>query len=330
MHHCEDCGVPFERIPGPGRPRRFCLDCSPRDPVGATRAWRHRNRPVVHRASLKVTLSCHHCGAAMSLYRSVERSSPSRGKYCSRRCAEASRTHREASCQECGAVFHQKKLKQRFCSHHCYVESLREHATCVCGVHFVLPSPSHRERGEGKYCSTACFQSTRQVPLPLSRLTRATSWMRKSKYRVTRASYRVAVLGRPDYYVLVQPHDIACKQCGVVFHAKWRQLCDACTELNKRMSIKRSKNQRRAARAGADAVPYQPLDIFERDGWKCHLCGGKIQRDRKSPHPKSPSIDHLQPISRGGADAPINVAAAHLRCNTRRQVGGEVQLRLIA
>jgi 5-methylcytosine-specific restriction endonuclease McrA len=150
------------------------------------------------------------------------------------------------------------------------------------------------------------------------------------RYRVTQTTYRECWFGSPRQYTYVQQHDIECKQCGVVFHAKWRQLCDACVALNSRLSRKRAKNMRRAAKFGVDAEPYQPLDILERDGWRCHLCGKKIDRRRAWPHPRSPSIDHLIPLAHGGADAPRNVAASHFRCNVRRGTGGEAQLRLLA
>jgi hypothetical protein len=40
---CAECGATFEQNTGPSRPRRFCLECSPRDPLATTRGWRRRN-----------------------------------------------------------------------------------------------------------------------------------------------------------------------------------------------------------------------------------------------------------------------------------------------
>jgi hypothetical protein len=44
-HHmiCQACGSHCEQNQGGGRPRQFCLVCSPRDPVAATRKWHERN-----------------------------------------------------------------------------------------------------------------------------------------------------------------------------------------------------------------------------------------------------------------------------------------------
>ena len=74
---------------------------------------------------------------------------------------------------------------------------------------------------------------------------------------------------------------------------------------------------------------YSEIDIYERDGWRCQLCGRKINRRLKHPHPYSKSIDHIVPLSKGGEDAPINVQAAHLRCNISKSTGNGGQLRFI-
>ena len=95
---------------------------------------------------------------------------------------------------------------------------------------------------------------------------------------------------------------------------------------------KRRLDTRRAAgarRRGVVAVPYSREAIFERDGWRCHLCGGRVLRSLPVSHPEASSIDHLVPLSAGGPDAPENVRLAHLRCNSVRQAGGEVQLLLV-
>ncbi|NKT05174.1 hypothetical protein GS485_11095 [Rhodococcus hoagii] len=43
------------------------------------------------------------------------------------------------------------------------------------------------------------------------------------------------------------------------------------------------------------------------------------------PHPKSASLDHVIPLSCGGAHDPSNVALAHLACNVAKgdRGGGE-------
>ncbi len=86
--------------------------------------------------------------------------------------------------------------------------------------------------------------------------------------------------------------------------------------------------KRRALKIGAYHEPYKDIDIFERDGWICGICGTKINKRLKWPHPRSKSIDHVIALSNGGADVPINLQSAHLRCNISKSAGNSGQLRL--
>lgn len=82
----------------------------------------------------------------------------------------------------------------------------------------------------------------------------------------------------------------------------------------------RATHRRRARKMCAPSVKYSRSDIFERDRWTCHLCGLFIDPTLSGKLPWGVTIDHRIPISRGGADTPENVAAAHRTCNSRRHV----------
>ena len=86
--------------------------------------------------------------------------------------------------------------------------------------------------------------------------------------------------------------------------------------------------KRRALKHKALHEPYTNSYIFERDGWICQICGQKINRRLKYPSPRSGSIDHIIPLSKGGNDSPMNVQAAHLRCNVGKHATNKGQLRL--
>lgn len=63
--------------------------------------------------------------------------------------------------------------------------------------------------------------------------------------------------------------------------------------------------------------------VFERNkrrllksGNVCGICGNPIDMSLKAPHPMSPCIDHIVPVSRGGHPSDIeNLQIAHMRCN---------------
>ena len=54
----------------------------------------------------------------------------------------------------------------------------------------------------------------------------------------------------------------------------------------------------------------------------CALCGGYVDKELKHPHPASPSVDEIIPVSHGGSPyARDNLRLAHLRCNQSRGNG---------
>lgn len=77
----------------------------------------------------------------------------------------------------------------------------------------------------------------------------------------------------------------------------------------------RRRARRKAASTGARVLL---IDIADRDGWACHICGHPVDQMCAWPAPTSPSLDHVVPLSRGGAHEPSNVRLAHLICNSMK------------
>lgn len=97
-----------------------------------------------------------------------------------------------------------------------------------------------------------------------------------------------------------------------------RCVCDYCN-LHLRRGFK--------ARAMAYGVPYSHVSrsaVFRRDGWRCQLCGHKVlkkakrNRHTRRLHPRTASLDHIIPMSKGGPHCEANVQCACLRCNVRK------------
>ncbi len=87
--------------------------------------------------------------------------------------------------------------------------------------------------------------------------------------------------------------------------------------------------KRRMLKKGIYHESYKDSYIFERDGWICGICGLKIDKKLKRPNLLSKSIDHIIPLLKGGADAPINLQATNLICNIGKSAKSGGQLRLI-
>lgn len=121
--------------------------------------------------------------------------------------------------------------------------------------------------------------------------------------------------------------EIDCIDCGQRVRGSWTQKrCADCADDAARAYWRR-KN---AVRRGADPVGRRMtiVELGDRDGWVCHLCLRPVYRSYRAPDPRSPTFDHLIPVSDHGNDAPENLRLAHWRCNSSRGAGGTVQLLL--
>lgn len=74
---------------------------------------------------------------------------------------------------------------------------------------------------------------------------------------------------------------------------------------------------RRARRALLPAIRFSRIEIFERDGWTCHICNAPVDPALDHPDQWSASLDHLIPFCDPASPGhvPANVALAHLYCN---------------
>jgi 5-methylcytosine-specific restriction endonuclease McrA len=120
-----------------------------------------------------------------------------------------------------------------------------------------------------------------------------------------------------------------CRECGTSvvreYGDKRKVFCsDRCS---RRWSVRergRRVGHGHRARARYFGVPYEPVNIkkvYERDGYKCRICGGRIDMKANTPAHNSKSIDHIIPMSRGGGHLWANVQAAHFGCNARKGDG---------
>ena len=79
-----------------------------------------------------------------------------------------------------------------------------------------------------------------------------------------------------------------------------------------RATGRRSANKRRAIKAKVFVESVDPQVVFTRDKGVCGIC----------KHPVDPAskweIDHMIPISKGGAHGYVNVQLSHRRCNRQK------------
>jgi 5-methylcytosine-specific restriction endonuclease McrA len=78
-------------------------------------------------------------------------------------------------------------------------------------------------------------------------------------------------------------------------------------------------HRRKARKKGASTGrPVLLAEIAVRDGWVCGICAEIVDPAQQWPAAGSPSVDHVVPLSKGGAHDPSNVQLAHLSCNSSK------------
>jgi 5-methylcytosine-specific restriction endonuclease McrA len=78
----------------------------------------------------------------------------------------------------------------------------------------------------------------------------------------------------------------------------------------------------RAKKAGVEFERFDPFEIFERDGWRCYLCGEPTPPElRGTKNPRAPELEHLVPIAKGGLHTRENTACACRACNWKKGTG---------
>ncbi len=235
-------------------------------------------------------------------------------------------------CKWCGSSFEVARTtsQQQFCSHNCKSsfgnKAVRERkrltrptACAECGGPIVQPETG----APRKFCSDACKQRTgtrrvNRARLPLGQPAERTCpqcgdvFIAKNRNRVYCYSGKCAASAyRSDRSRKMAAHEVGCGECGATFtaqhpSARW------CSKLCANRHWGRMRARQRRQRTEAN---YTDLEVFERDGWRCHLCGDLIDWTALRTSPLGATIDHIVPLSKGGADDLGNVAAAHHQCN---------------
>lgn len=257
------------------------------------------------------------------------------------------------ACAQCGNPL-TKKWQTRFCSIGCSNragnESRRTYPNfcrCIgCGVEY----PLKRSNGQGlKYCSRECAnvhlgvkraqaKALRLARLRLIRLLRSrrTCPQCGSVFGGNPwAKYCSDACGAEAARHNARAHDQAkdkrdrspraCGECGTVFAPaygnKRNRFCSAtCMHRNLKRIAKATTRARMRAAPQADAI--DPMTVFERDGWRCQLCGQKTLRTKRgTTHPRAPEMDHIHPLSDGGPHVYDNVQCACRECNGRKAAG---------
>lgn len=110
-------------------------------------------------------------------------------------------------------------------------------------------------------------------------------------------------------------HPKRCPECHKAFigrQASAIYCTDTCR--HKRKKAEREKLQKIFATKSAKFKQK----IYFRDEGLCGVCGEPILLSHKYPHPESLTLDHIVPLSKGGAHSQYNIQLAHWTCNINK------------
>lgn len=246
---------------------------------------------------------CVGCGGAL-----IERTG--RERYCSRLCVRRHEYLRRkariatpvVACEECGSKFTQsistalgQNTGRLLCSPKCWLPKKAKQGPkpkptgpCrICGSVFTKNSIA------SSICSDECRKADARQKARLSSAALMTSTSKPRPCRECRKNFT------PEY------------------GTKRRTFCSL--ECYRRFGHRVGKASRRARIRGSVAETFNPIEIFERDGWRCHLCGTKTKlKDRGTTKPKAPELDHIVSLADGGPHTRANTALACRACNHRK------------
>lgn len=133
----------------------------------------------------------------------------------------------------------------------------------------------------------------------------------------------------------VIPETRKCKHCGLEYKPESSggrpvEYCsDKCQDAGKRETRRvanrlRNKtlgrsSRKRARAAGVEYEPVNKIKVFDRDGWRCQICGKPTPRTRMGgTTATAPELDHRVPLSKGGGHLYSNVQCACRQCNNTK------------
>jgi 5-methylcytosine-specific restriction endonuclease McrA len=218
----------------------------------------------------------------------------------------------------------------------------------VCaGCHAQVVRTVKTDRDAGRYCGRQCaFDSLAHVAAERAALRRIGEALRQKLRAVSAAKVEVSQLRRIARNVKVRVKK--CRACGAahIRRAPGIHTCSRACEavrLTARAALKalhrkseagmaarrRAKSKRRAAMRGVARESIDPIKVFARDKWRCHLCGVTTPRKlRGTTDDRAPELEHIVSLADGGSHTWGNVACSCRRCNISKGAASFGQLGL--
>jgi 5-methylcytosine-specific restriction endonuclease McrA len=190
---------------------------------------------------------------------------------------------------------------------------------------------AHRRMGgnstRNRFCSMQCRKDSASIERSLRKLQQAQEAEERRRLKAIdrlarlEAKAAIASLPKPDRLCscgnVMGPRVRMCRQCREVLEAQYRQQYRKAyrkTEIAK--AHKKAYKTKRRAKESATIHNVKPTHVFERDKWRCQLCGGKAPKALRGTNEDSaPTIDHIISLTEGGDHTYANLQCACRKCN---------------
>jgi len=350
---CKSCGANVQQEAGRGRRLKYCSDKCRRaednrtngshgcvcDTCGKQFLGTKKRRFCSERCRWPFRWGdrgeCQHCGAEFAKKKKSQR-------FCCFECntADAAKTPRGPAaevhtCMNCAEPFQRKRYPSggvscgtKYCSRDCAFEARRLKKKCA-----------ERPLEVANKLAT-WFLSWGDDQWPLTSVCQPCGRSFVSQRNAESPAHVVCGCCRDAAQRASMKKHKQCPDCGGELK-KGRWLCDPCAATrykenrrkNKRASRRRHGNastfRQRCKKYGAPYTKVCKESVMSRGKWKCQLCGVKLLRSfttivgTRTPHPRSPTIDHIVPLSFGPSSPGHvldNCQAACWQCNWQRGV----------
>lgn len=289
------CGNSITKFFSSGKPGKFCAVCRDKQMGKHRIGERH--------------IACAQCAKPITTKLPHQ-------KFCSYKCNYTARDRAYGhlpkqyrpivQCNRCGAAFKPKRAEYTsYCSRECAFEDIRARRSK--GVEPPLPScPVFFNPCPG----CGAIRALKTNSTSICRACRAAA--SKVKFAIRGALMRDPRTERQ------------CRCCAKKFTPTYGDkriayCTDTCATRMARRIRGSDSHRSRALRAGVEYELVSKIRVFDRDGWRCQICGRRTPRARMgSMADIAPELDHRVPLSKGGGHLYANVQCACRRCNREK------------
>lgn len=256
----------------------------------------------------------------------------------------------ERPCKKCGNHFIYGRRDKQFCSEACAAEFHNEaqhrrvsERRALSRLGKVCPrckKEINAKRSDAEYCSKLCWDAVR-----LSEYRQGTIQKRKSIGKVNckncGAQFDLNRLGQTfctnacaqnhsfkiNYAKIVESHekeralvpDRECQECGKTFTPTHRDIsrqkfCSSVCNMRRHSSELHARRMEIITAPTADKINW--IVVGDRYGWKCGMCSCEVLKEHRGKRRfTTPEIDHVIPLSKGGAHTYANIQLLCFPCN---------------